>query len=198
MSGCVRWRAKFRISDDVEELLVALKAHGVELGPAFVQDDQAYAPAGWRYGDSKIAVPFARLRTEAGRLVFTVKVPGDNELSCEEHETEVADRGQMHAAVVAMGFAPTVRIVKSRRCGRWGDVSLCLDDVVGLGLFLELERLVPPETAGLAAQAELAGMVSALGVNGERVEETYDSLLRVGLHFNTVWLPNVMDQFHVP
>jgi adenylate cyclase class 2 len=74
---------------------------------------------------------------------------------------------------------------------------LCLDDVAGLGLFLEPERLVPPETAGLATQAELAGMATALGVDAERVEETYDSLLRVGLHFDTVWLPNVMDQFHV-
>lgn len=169
--------AKFRVAE-VESLLVALKAQGVELGPAVVQDDQAYAPAGWRYWQSKIEVPFARLRTEAGRHVFTVKVPGENELSCEEHETQVADREQMHAAVVAMGFAPTVRIVKTRRRGRWGEVSLCVDDVTGLGVFLELERLVPPETPGLAAQAELAGMVGSLGVDTERVEETYDSLLR--------------------
>lgn len=169
--------AKFRVGD-VEALLLALKTRGVDLAPAVVQDDQAYAPAGWRYGQSKTGVPFARLRTEAGRHVFTVKVPGDNELSCEEHESEVADREQMHAAVVAMGFAPTVRIVKTRRRGRWGEVSLCLDDVAGLGLFLELERLVPPGVSGLVAQAELADLVAALGVDAERVEETYDSLLR--------------------
>lgn len=124
--------AKYRVAD-VEALLLALKPRGVELAPAVVQDDQAYAPAGWRYGQSKIGVPFGRLRTEAGRHVFTVKVPGDNELSCEEHETEVTDRDEMHAAVVAMGFTPTVRIVKTRRRGRWGGVSLCLDDVTGLG-----------------------------------------------------------------
>jgi adenylate cyclase class 2 len=98
--------AKFRVGD-VEALLLALKARGVELTPPVVQDDQAYALAGWRYGQSKIGVPFARLRTEAGRHVFTVKVPGDNELSCEEHETVVVDRDQMHAAVVAMGLTPT-------------------------------------------------------------------------------------------
>jgi adenylate cyclase, class 2 len=169
--------AKFRVAD-VEVLLLGLKAVGVELGPAVAQDDQAYAPAWWMYGQSKIGVPFARLRTEAGRHVFTVKVPADNELSCEEHETEVADRVQMHAAVVAQGFTPTVRIVKTRRRGWWGGVSLCLDEVTGLGVFLELERLVPPEAAGLAAQAELADLVAELGVNVERVEQTYDSLLR--------------------
>jgi adenylate cyclase class 2 len=172
--------AKFRVGD-VEALALALKARAVELGPPVTQEDQAYAPVGWRYGQSKIGVPFARLRTEASRHLFTVKVPGDNELSCEEHETEVVDREQMHAAVVAMGFTPTVRIVKTRRHGRWGEVSLCLDDVVGLGVFLELERLVPPEVPALAAQTELADLVGKLGVEVERVEETYDSLLRAAM-----------------
>jgi hypothetical protein len=32
--------------------------------------------------------------------------------------------------------------------------------------------------SGLAAQAELAELVAALGVDAERVKETYDSLLR--------------------
>lgn len=172
--------AKFRIVD-VEALLLTLKARGIELAPAVVQDDQAYAPAAWRYGQSKIGVPFARLRTEAGRHVFTVKVPGDNELSCAEHETEVTDREQMHAAVVAMGFTPTVRIIKTRRRGRWGDVSLCLDDVTGLGVFLELERLETLEAPGLVAQAALVTLMAELGVEAERVEETYDSLLRAAV-----------------
>lgn len=65
-----------------------------------------------------------------------VRVPGKNKLSCEEHETVVADRNQMHAAVVAMGFTPRVRIVKVRRRGQWGEVSTCLDDVAGPGMFL--------------------------------------------------------------
>lgn len=169
--------AKFRVAD-VEVLLLALKARGVELGPPVVQDDQAYAPASWRYGQPKIGVPFARLRTEAGRHVFTVKVPGDNELSCAEHETEVADRDQMHAAVAAMGFTPTVRIVKTRRRSRWGEVSLCVDEVTGLGVFLELELMETLEASGVVAQAGLVDLVAELGVETERVEDTYDSLLR--------------------
>lgn len=135
-------------------------------------------PANRGGSQSKIGAPFARQRSEAGWHLFTVKVSRDNELSCEEHETEVADREQMHAAVVAMGFTPTVRIVKTRRHGRWGEVSLCLDDVAGLGVFRELERLIPPEVPGLAAQAELADLAAAVGVDAERVEQTYYTLLR--------------------
>jgi len=81
------------------------------------QDDQAYAPESWAYGDDRRGVPFARLRTVGGGHVFTLKRPAENVLSCEEHETAVADREQMHHAVVAMGIRPTARIVKMRRAG---------------------------------------------------------------------------------
>jgi adenylate cyclase class 2 len=47
--------------------------------------------------------------------VFTLKRPAENLLSCEEQETDVTDRDQMHGAILAMGFRPTVRIVKVRR-----------------------------------------------------------------------------------
>jgi adenylate cyclase class 2 len=59
-----------------------------------------------------------------------------------------------------------------------GTVSLCVDDLEGVGTFLELERLahgdVPPEDV----QAELAAFVTGLGVRAQRTEETYDSLVR--------------------
>ena len=52
--------------DDLEALLVALKSRGIELSEPVFQDDQAYAPAGWKFGDSKLGVSFLRLRTVAG------------------------------------------------------------------------------------------------------------------------------------
>ena len=106
---------------------------GIELGAPVRQDDQAYAPDGWVYGDARCGVPFARLRTVGGRHVFTVKRPAENVLSCEEHETVVADRDQMHHAIVAMGFWPTVRIVKTRCTATVGDLVLCVDELDGLG-----------------------------------------------------------------
>ena len=50
----------------MEALLVALKSRGIELSEPVFQDDQAYAPAGWQFGDSKLGVSFLRLRTVAG------------------------------------------------------------------------------------------------------------------------------------
>ena len=168
---------KYRIRD-VEALLVALKMCGVELGVTFCQDDQAYAPDGWAYGDDRRGVPFARLRTVDGRHVFTLKRPAENVLSCEEHETAVADRDQMHRAVVAMGFRPTVRIVKMRRTGTLGDLVLCVDELDGLGVFLEVERMVPDGVPGEAVQAELSRFVGSLGIEAEQTGQTYDVLVR--------------------
>ncbi|HEX6472659.1 MAG TPA: class IV adenylate cyclase [Streptosporangiaceae bacterium] len=166
---------------DAETLLVVLKARGIELGAPVHQDDQAYAPEGWSYGDSKLGVSFVRLRTIAGRHTFTLKRPTQNALSCEEYETAVADREQMHRAILAMGFRPTVRIAKVRRTAELPDLSLCVDEVAGLGTFLELERMVPDDVPGEAVQAELAAFVASLDIEAERTDETYDSLVRAAL-----------------
>jgi adenylate cyclase class 2 len=57
-------------------------------------------------------------------------------------------------------------------------MSLCLDEVEGIGTFLELERMVPAGTPGEVVQAELAGFVDSLGVVARRTDEPYDSLVR--------------------
>jgi adenylate cyclase, class 2 len=166
---------------DTEALLVALKTRGIELGASVCQDDQAYAPSGWSYGDPRRGVSFVRLRTVDGRHTFTLKRPAENTLSCDEYETAVADRDQMHHAIVAMGFYPTVRISKARRTADLGHLVLCVDEVDGLGNFLELERMVPNGVPGESVQAELAGFVTSLDIEVERTDETYDSLVRAAL-----------------
>jgi adenylate cyclase class 2 len=163
---------------DVDALLAVLAARGVVMSAAVRQDDQAYAPVGWEYGHSKIGVPFARLRTENGRHLFTVKKPLDNEMACLEHESEISDREQIHGAMVAMGFYPTVRIVKARRSGVLGELSLCLDDVEHAGTYLEMERIIGRDESGVQAQWELAQFVGSLGVPAVRTIDTYDSLVR--------------------
>jgi hypothetical protein len=62
---------KYRVSD-LEALLVALKGRGIELSESVYQDDQAYAPVGWEFGDSKLGVSFVRLRTVGGRHYFAL------------------------------------------------------------------------------------------------------------------------------
>lgn len=171
---------KYRV-DGSADLLAALPARGLVLSEPRHQDDQAYAQLGWDYGMPKVGVAFARLRTQDGRHVFTLKRPVDNELACLEFETEVADRAQMHEAIQQMGFYPTVRIVKTRRTAHDGEVALCLDEVEHIGTFLEIERVIAEGEDGLTVQAELDAFAQALGVPLERTGDTYDSLVRAAL-----------------
>lgn len=171
---------KYRVLDLAATERV-LDARGLVFTPPLHQDDQAYAQDGWHYGLSKLGVAFARLRTQDERHLFTLKRPVDNEQACLEFETEVADRTQMHEAIQHMGFYPTVRIVKTRRTARRGELSLCLDEVEHAGAFLEIEKVIGPGQSGAAVQAELDTFARSLGVDLERTTETYDSLVRAAL-----------------
>jgi len=171
---------KYRVVDPAE-LETVLSAIPVAFSPPLRQDDQAYAQDGWHYGMSKLGAAFARLRTQNGRHLFTLKRPTDNELACLEFETEVADRVQMHEAILHMGFYPTVHIVKTRRTARLGELSLCLDEVEHVGAFLEVEKVIGPGQSGEVVQSELDAFVRSLGAELERTTETYDSLVRAAL-----------------
>jgi len=161
---------------DRDRLLDRLAGLGIILTDPVLQEDQAYAPAEWSYDMSKIGVSFARLRTEYGAHRFTVKQPLTDEQTCVEHECHVSDRAEMHHALVTMGWRPTVQIVKQRRTARWGEYSVCLDDVHGLGTFLEIEALVVDDVD--RTRHRLHELAAELAVLGERVDRTYDSLVR--------------------
>ncbi|WP_095212473.1 class IV adenylate cyclase [Frankia sp. AvcI1] len=166
------------VVNDPDELHAALQHRGLTLTPPVVQDDQAYARAGWQYGMGRIGVPFARLRSQDGRHLFTVKTPIDNTMACDEQETEIADREQMHQAILAMGFTPTVRIVKRRRTTRHGHITLCLDEVDGAGLFLELEQLAEPDEHAADVQNRLDTYARTLAGGLHRTTDTYDTIIR--------------------
>jgi adenylate cyclase class 2 len=69
-----------------------------------------------------------------------------------------------------MGFSATVRIHKTRRTARHGDLSLCLDEVAGIGSFLEVETMKHNGSTGLAEQAKLAAFVAGLDIEVTRTE----------------------------
>lgn len=167
---------KYRVSD-AASVVEALRRFQVTLDEAVIQDDQAYAPRTWSWGDSKIGVAFARLRTQDGRHWFTVKRPIDTEQSCAEYETEVTDRSEMHAALQAMSYRPTVRIRKRRRRCIHRGYELCLDEVEGVGVFLEVEARTSANRSPQEVRAELETFVASLGIDGEPARQTYDTLV---------------------
>lgn len=76
-----------------------------------------------------------------------------------------------------MGYRATVRIPKTRRMATVDGCSLCIDEVEGVGGFLELERMAPDHADARAIQAHLHAFVRSLGVTATRTDQTYDSLV---------------------
>src|SRR3954470_6974626 len=138
--GTVEVEARFRVGPGCSAADVVAML-GVELSEPVHQDDQAYAPKDWHYGLDRVQVTFARLRSEGEHCLFTVKRPVTDVRTCIEYECRVDDRDAMHRAILLMGFAPTVRIVKRRQTAQLGAFAVCLDQVEGVGTFIELEAM---------------------------------------------------------
>lgn len=172
----VEVEVRFALLDEAQAL-AQLRSAGVHFGKPAKQDDQAYGPDWWDYGQSRIGVTFARLRTSDDKHLFTVKRPVTDVRTCIEHECFVSDRQAMHDAICLMGFQPTVRIVKSRALAQRGEFTFCLDDVDGLGRFLEVERLAGAEDDTEVARAEIEEFIHRIGVRAQRCTDTYDALL---------------------
>jgi adenylate cyclase, class 2 len=167
---------KYRVGDP-SGVADALAARGIELSAPVHQDDQAYAPVVTDNG----GIAYARLRTQGGRHLFALKRAAGDELADAMFEAEVADRSQMHEAILQMGFYPTVHIGKVRRTARLGAMTLCLDDVEHLGTFLEIEHANPAGWSGEAVQNALDAFARSLGLAAERTTDTYDSMVQAAL-----------------
>lgn len=170
----VEVEARFSVSGDV---LARLQAHGLIFSDPVIQDDQAYAPAHWSWGDDRIGVPFARLRTQLGRHLFTVKRPITDVRTCIERECEVTDRAAMHDALELMGFTPTVQIVKTRRTAERDNLSFCFDEVERVGTFVEIEALASEADDLDAIRERVERLLESMGVPAERCTSSYDTLV---------------------
>jgi len=71
-----------------------------------------------------------------------------------------ASPGEIHAILTALGFCPLHTVVKRRQPGelvwRGVTVGIAVDDVVGLGAYLELEIVCEPESADAARETILS------------------------------------------
>ena len=86
-----------------------------------------------------------------------------------EHETAVADGETAKKLLEALGYRPVFTVDKTRYTYRLDDVTLCMDDVVGLGKFVELETLAASEECRETSVARLLTLLDRLGVDRKRL-----------------------------
>lgn len=121
-----------------------------------------------------------RVRREDGDAYVTYKGPkmDDETKTREEHETFVGDADEACALFKSLGFKEYGVVEKHRRVYEIDDATVTLDDVDGLGEFVEVEREIADDTDTEEPRAAVLGTLESLGLdpNGS-VRESYLELL---------------------
>ncbi len=154
-------------------------AAGITLGPATRQEDRIYAEPDVRvFPGLYPGKNFLRIRTESDRILFTLKSPVTNHHDKIEHELEISDATEMDAIIQRLHFWEYVRVGKHRRTTSHQGMTLCLDEIDGLGTFVEAERLVATDADSAAIQEELFQFLETLGLErSDREPMPYDLLV---------------------
>jgi homotetrameric cytidine deaminase len=115
---------------------------------------------------------------------------------------DVPDPDALIAALDA-SLGITVEVVKRRRLLLWEGVRIHLDDVDGLGGWVELEAVAPPDSDLSAEHAKVAELRAVLGMDDDQVvAEGYAAMLLAGGGATTQRLVDrartVMERAYVP
>ena len=162
---------------DKKAVMKKLESFGCTFEPVMTQEDVVYVENVGSLETFLANRAFLRLRVKNGsKVLFTVKKRTKVHLEAIEHETEVGSRDEMEKALLLMGYQEAVRINKTRIITHYDGCEICIDDVAGLGAYIEMERLVPDGDAEII-QEELFKFFDKIGISrDDRVMVGYDIL----------------------
>jgi predicted adenylyl cyclase CyaB len=105
-----------------------------------------------------------------------VKEKMKQHMASQEFETEVTDGESLEKALFLMGYTVANGLDKTRSTAHFQDYEICLDDVVHLGSFIEVEKF-SEEDPDIVVE-ELFKFLMTLGVSKEdQVFKKYDTLI---------------------
>lgn len=164
---------------DKQRLLQKLKEQGIMLGAAKTHHDVVFCKPGQQdYEEGSI---WHRIRTEDGKtVIWTMKVDTGRKLDSIEHEVQVSDARELEQMLKTMGLELYSDLTKTRQKAQHGDIEICLDDVEGLGTYIEAEKLFDDHgTDYQKAADELWRLLESLGIIRTDQETLgYDVLLK--------------------
>ncbi len=159
------------------EVVAKLEAAGCKLGDPIVQKDTIFVPQNIVTLPTEAGVPVLRIREQHGKFILTMKIRLTNGLDKQESETEISNPDSMKEIILASGFKEMESFSKSRRKGKYNNWEVCVDEVEGLGEFIEVEQLSEDGDSG-KIQTELFNFLKTLGVTEQDREQFgYDVLI---------------------
>ena len=96
-----------------------------------------------------------------------------------ELETEVSDAEVLKSILVHLDFFTVASVMKTRKYLNRGRFTACLDQVEGLGAFLELEVIAEQESERKKILSKMEDLLAILGYHmSDTVQTSYLSMLQ--------------------
>lgn len=168
--------------ESIQAVVARVTQQGIIVSDPVSQSDQVFGLPG-EAGSDENQLPWLRIRTEdrggMKRTIFTLKRSVTGQLDSIEHETEVQDRDETLNIIKELGFVPYMNITKTRQVARLGSIEICIDEVEGLGSFVEAEKMTALDANYDEVIDELWGALENLGVSrSDQVFDGYDVLIK--------------------
>ncbi len=164
---------------DKENLIKTFEKEGIPFGIEVIQNDSVFINYSEKYADYPDGAVFARIRVTKDKVLFTVKKPQGsmkNNLSKLEKEVVVSDAKITSEMIELMGYKKAMELNKKRRKANFNNYEICIDEVEGLGDFIEVEKMSDEDDE--VVFNELFSFLEKFGIKKEdRVMVGYDILM---------------------
>ncbi|MCX6823448.1 MAG: class IV adenylate cyclase [candidate division SR1 bacterium] len=170
----VEVKAKVTDLDGLKNKLVLL---GYFFSPALFQQDRLYLPNALAYPDIREGTITMRIRNTNGSYSLSLKKRGELDFDDIEREITIDDSEQAAEMLKYMGYYQVLEISKVRQKASYNGLTICLDEVDGLGSFINVRKTIDGDSV-TDVQAQLEKFLLNFGVNPEDiVHERYDTMI---------------------
>jgi adenylate cyclase class 2 len=149
-----------------DSVIEKIKALGCTLSNPIKQIDTVYTQIPAKTVDEYLKNShFVRIREKSdGTFILTVKKPLSKEvLTKAEHETEIKNATELERAILLMGYGVANKVTKHRQTAIYKNFEICLDEVEGLGSFIEVEKMSDEDVDSV--RKELNDFIVTLGIS---------------------------------
>lgn len=160
--------------NDLPKLLKRCREQGILLSDSEREVDTLFSVIPNFYEEREkgiLPIGLTRVREKGnGEVTITYKKHQTGiHLDKVEYEVTTSDAKNAKAIFEAIGLIPILVMEKTRQKAHIGEYEVCLDEVAGLGTYIEIEKLLPESdtTPGEEVQRELWEVLSSLGVSRE-------------------------------
>jgi adenylate cyclase class 2 len=166
---------------DFKKILIELNKLSCKLSEPIDQEDSIYLPDGVNFTEIGMDTNVLRIRKQNDKSLLTLKRNGSGPLVKIEKETVIENSNQMEEILEYLGYYQVMKVKKQRIKCNYNGMEICLDNVEGLGTYIELEKITSDEP--LKVQEDLLSVLESLGVDiNDRVFYGYDILIYFKQH----------------